>query len=169
MEHAKIGIRAIYRHSIAVCSFTGMKKSMVQYIITHILLVALASAWESPIYPGYTRVWQDTFSGSLGMQPNQSDWRIITGDLGINNELQVYTSSISNVQVTGAETLQLILWKDSSQLKGWTSGCIESQYILTPSNGKVTRIEAYIMFGDNLSDNKKGMWPVFWMLGNSIH
>jgi beta-glucanase (GH16 family) len=53
-------------------------------------------------------------------------------------------------------------------LKGWTSGRIESQYIVTPLNGKITRIEAYIRFGDNLSDNKQGMWPAFWMLGNSI-
>jgi hypothetical protein len=36
---------------------------------------------------------------------------------------------MSNIQITGGEILQLVLWKDSSQLKGWISGRIESQYI----------------------------------------
>ncbi|CAI6094334.1 unnamed protein product [Clonostachys chloroleuca] len=141
---------------------------MFRYIITPLLAIGVASAWESPIYPGYTKVWQDTFSGSFGMQPNLSDWNIVTGDLGVNNELQVYTSSSANIQVSGGETLQLVPWKDSSQLKGWTSGRIESRYSLTPANGKITRIEASIMFGENLPVNKQGMWPAFWMLGNSI-
>uniref|UniRef100_A0A8H7K6N6 GH16 domain-containing protein n=1 Tax=Bionectria ochroleuca TaxID=29856 RepID=A0A8H7K6N6_BIOOC len=111
---------------------------MFRYIITSLLAIGVASAWEAPIYPGYTKVWQDTFSSSFSMQPNLSDWNIITGDLGVNNELQVYTSSSANVQ-----------------LKGWTSGRIESQYSLTPANGKITRIEAFIMFGENLPVNKQ--------------
>ncbi|CAH0027037.1 unnamed protein product [Clonostachys rhizophaga] len=142
---------------------------MVRFTVTSLLsLAAVAGAWESPTYSGWTRVWQDTFSGSGGSSPNTGNWNIITGDLGVNAELQVYTSSSANVQLSGGQTLQLVPWKDSSKPKGWTSGRIESKYTFTPANGKITRIEAQIMFGDSAIANKQGIWPAFWMLGNSM-
>lgn len=131
-------------------------------------LSAVASAWESPSYAGYGRVWQDTFSGSAGASPNGNNWNIIQGDIGVNNELQVYTSASRNVQVSGGNTLQLTPWRDSSQPKGWTSGRVESKYVFTPQAGKITRVEAQVMFGEDSTGNKQGIWPAYWMLGNSL-
>ncbi|CAG9955477.1 unnamed protein product [Clonostachys rosea f. rosea IK726] len=132
------------------------------------IFLGVTRAWESPIYPGYSRVWQDTFSGLPGASPDLRNWNVITGDLGVNNELQFYTGSSANVHVSGGGTLKLVPWKDSSHLKGWTSGRIESKYTFTPLDGSITRIEAYIMLGDGESSHKQGIWPAFWMLGDSM-
>jgi beta-glucanase (GH16 family) len=40
--------------------------------------------------------------------------------------------------------------------------------ILTLRPGQVTRVESAIRFGENPSSNKQGLWPAFWMLGDSM-
>ncbi|KAH1513834.1 hypothetical protein KXX29_001546 [Aspergillus fumigatus] len=112
-------------------------------------LASLALAWAPPSYSGYTLQWSDSFAGSSATLPNSNNWNIITGNLGVNGELETYTSSTANVQLSGGSTLQLVPWKDSSVSGGWTSGRIESKYTFTPSAGK-------------------GIWPAFWILGSSI-
>ncbi|CAG9992248.1 unnamed protein product [Clonostachys byssicola] len=142
---------------------------MVRLDLAFVLsLASVATAWDSPTYSGFTRVWQDTFPGASGATPNEGNWNIITGDLGVNNELQVYTRSNRNVQISGGNTLQLVPWRDSSQAKGWTSGRMESKYTFTPQNGRITRLEGQLRFGDGATSAKKGIWPAFWMLGNAL-
>lgn len=131
-------------------------------------LASLALAWAPPSYSGYTLQWSDSFAGSSATLPNSNNWNIITGNLGVNGELETYTSSTANVQLSGGSTLQLVPWKDSSVSGGWTSGRIESKYTFTPSAGKVTIAEANIRFGSNPTSNKQGIWPAFWILGSSI-
>ncbi|KAI5463630.1 concanavalin A-like lectin/glucanase domain-containing protein [Mariannaea sp. PMI_226] len=136
-----------------------------------IALFALAGsvlAWDAPAYSGYNLVWQDNFAGSGGTLPDTSKWNIVTGYLNVNAELEVYTSSTANLQRSGGETLQIVPWRDSSALHGWTSGRIESSYVLTPQAGKRTRVESQIRFGGNSISNKQGLWPAFWMLGNVL-
>lgn len=131
-------------------------------------LASLASAWAPPSYSGYTLQWSDSFSGSAGSLPNSNTWNIITGNPGVNGELETYTSSNKNVQLSGGNTLQLVPWADSSVSGGWTSGRVESKYVFTPSTGKITFAEADIRFGTNPTSEKQGIWPAFWILGNSI-
>ncbi|VZH89860.1 unnamed protein product, partial [Fusarium fujikuroi] len=131
-------------------------------------LSATALAWDAPGYSGFTRVWQDPFSGAAGTLPDTSRWNIITGYLNVNAELEVYTSSSRNVQRSGGDTLQLVPWRDASALKGWTSGRVESKYVFTPQAGKITRAEANLRFGSCSTNNKQGIWPAFWMLGNIL-
>ncbi|KAF7136797.1 hypothetical protein CNMCM5793_006311 [Aspergillus hiratsukae] len=131
-------------------------------------LASLASAWAPPSYSGYTPLWSDSFAGSTGTLPSSNNWNIITGNLGVNNELQTYTSSTRNVQLSGGNTLQLVPWKDGSVSGGWTSGRLESKYVFTPSAGRRTLAEANIRFGGNPTSAKQGIWPAFWILGNSI-
>ncbi|KAL6863577.1 glycoside hydrolase family 16 protein [Trichoderma novae-zelandiae] len=130
--------------------------------------VGLSSAWAPPAYGGFNLVWNDAFSGNSGTSPNQGNWNIITGNLNVNNELETYSSSTQNVQLSGGNTLQLVPWKDSSTFGGWTSGRLESKYTFTPQAGKLTRAEAAIRFGSNAQANKQGIWPAFWMLGDSL-
>lgn len=137
-------------------------------IISLLAAVATVKAWDAPQYAGFNRVWQDGFGGSAGQLPNEGNWNILQGDLGVNNELQVYRRDSRNAQVSGGNTLQLVPWRDGSQPKGWTSGRIESKYTFTPPAGRVTRVESAIMFGPSGQGNKQGIWPAFWMLGNSI-
>lgn len=128
----------------------------------------LSSAWAPPSYGDYSLRWADTFDGASGVAPDGGNWDIITGNLGVNNELQTYTSSSSNLQRSGGATLQLVPWRDGSVGGGWTSGRVESKYTFTPAAGAVTRIESLIRFGTNVPGNKQGLWPAFWMLGNAI-
>jgi len=139
-----------------------------QSLTTLLSLSATTLAWDAPGYSGFNRIWQDPFSGASGTLPDTSRWNIIDGYLNVNAELEVYTSSTRNVQRSGGDTLQLVPWRDASALKGWTSGRVESKYVFTPQAGKVTRAEAQIRFGTCAVNNKAGIWPAFWMLGDIL-
>ncbi|CAM1502635.1 Fc.00g074110.m01.CDS01 [Cosmosporella sp. VM-42] len=141
---------------------------MKSNFISLLSLAGITAAWDAPGYSGFNRVWQDNFSGSGGASPNGNNWNIITGYLNVNAELEVYTSSSRNLQLSGGQTLQIVPWKDSSQSGGWTSGRVESKYTFTPQAGKVTRAEAAVRFGTNPTGNKQGIWPAWWMLGDSL-
>lgn len=94
---------------------------------------------------------------------------LIRGHLRVhtNNEVQDYTTSNRNIQISGGGTIQLIPLKSSNGQ--WTSGRIESRYTFTPAPNKATVIEGKIRFGDNPAANKQGIWPAFWLLGDVIH
>ncbi|POR31369.1 Glucan endo-1,3-beta-glucosidase A1 [Tolypocladium paradoxum] len=131
-------------------------------------LFCAAQAWDSPNYDGFHRVWQDGFGGPAGASPNEGNWNLLNGHFGYNNELQTYTPSNRNIQVSGGDTLQIVPWRDGGVQGGWTSGRLESKYVFTPTPGQVTRVEAQIKFGGNGIDRKQGIWPAFWMLGDAI-
>ncbi|TLS21596.1 uncharacterized protein PpBr36_10139 [Pyricularia pennisetigena] len=136
--------------------------------ILALLAPALAVAVDAPGYSGFTRIWQDNFMGSSGTLPDEGKWNIIDRDIGVNNELQTYRRSTRNIQLSGGQSLQLVPWRDSSARGGWSSGRAESRYVLTPPAGRVTRVEAKLRFGPNSPGNKQGIWPAFWMLGDSM-
>ena len=144
----------------------SLAKSFV--CLTLLSVTSPALAWDAPGYSGYNLIWQANFVGDAGTLPDSGLWNIITGNLGVNAELETYTSSTKNVQRSGGSTLQLVPWRDSSVANGWTSGRIESKYVFTPTAGKVTRAEAQIRVGTNALANKAGLWPAFWILGDSI-
>ncbi|KAK4220871.1 beta-glucanase [Podospora fimiseda] len=128
----------------------------------------LTTAWAPPSYPEYSLVWADTFSGQGGTLPSTTNWDIIDRNIGVNNELQTYRANPRQVQLSGGQTLQLIPWRDTSVSGGWTSGRIESRYTFVPQPGKKTMAEALIKFGGNDVSRKQGIWPAFWLLGQSI-
>ncbi|EFX04547.1 beta-glucanase [Grosmannia clavigera kw1407] len=103
------------------------------------LLPALTAAFSLPSYNGLSTVWHDDFWGNAGDSPNVTHWNVITGDLGLNNELETYTESNENLQISGGGTLQLIPRRNSSTSSGWTSARIESVDSYTPVPGKNTR------------------------------
>ncbi|KAK3938120.1 concanavalin A-like lectin/glucanase domain-containing protein [Diplogelasinospora grovesii] len=140
----------------------------MRFSLAAFLLPTLVSAWAPPSYSGYNLVWSDQFSGASGTSPNTGNWNIITGFLNVNAELETYTSSTNNVQISGGGTLQIVPWRDSTAQDGWTSGRLESTYTFTPGAGKKTMAEAEIRFGSNAVSTKQGIWPAFWILGDSI-
>ncbi|KAL2149058.1 hypothetical protein VTH82DRAFT_1744 [Thermothelomyces myriococcoides] len=130
------------------------------------LYSSLACATPAPAYPGFKLVWSDTFPGAAGATPNKKKWNIIT-DVQTNDEVQHYSTSNKNLQISGGDTVQLVPFKNS---KGrWTSARIETKKAFTPKKGKLTMFEATIRFGDTPAIHKQGMWPAFWLLGDSIH
>lgn len=79
--------------------------------------------------------------------------------------MQQYTTSTDNLRHSGNGTLQIIpLKSDAGQ---WTSGRIESTASYTPEDGKVARFQSLLRFGDAPKDQQQGIWPAFWMLGES--
>ncbi|KAK3379085.1 glycoside hydrolase family 16 protein [Lasiosphaeria ovina] len=128
-------------------------------------LPVLVSAWGAPSYGGYNLVWSDSFAGSGGNLPNQNNWNIIDGYLNVNGELETYRATSKQVQTSGGNTLQIVPWRDGSS---WTSGRIESKYTFSPQAGKRTMAEALIRFGGNDISTKQGIWPAFWLLGDSL-
>lgn len=132
------------------------------------LLPGLAAAWAPPSYSGFRLVWSDSFAGASGALPNQNNWNILDRNIGVNNELQTYRANPRQVQTSGGSTAQLVPWRDTSVSGGWTSGRLESKYTFTPQAGRQTMAEAQIRFGSNPTETKKGIWPAFWLLGDSI-
>ncbi|KAG6003925.1 hypothetical protein E4U21_001604 [Claviceps maximensis] len=137
------------------------------FISSILLVLAAAVDAGAPNYPGFTLCWQDNFAGPRGSSPG-GYWNRINGFLNVNGELETYTSSPRNVQLSGGNTVQIVPWRDGNTQKGWTSGRLESRYVFTPSAGKITRVEAAIRFGANSPSTKKGVWPAFWMLGDAL-
>lgn len=45
---------------------------------------------------------------------------------------------------------------------------MESKAAFTPQPGQKTKFEAAIRFGANPQANKQGLWPAFWLLGESV-
>ncbi|KAF4472053.1 endo-13(4)-beta-glucanase [Fusarium albosuccineum] len=126
-------------------------------------LLPLASAIQCPNLEGFKVVWQDDFNGCQGCAPSKSNWNVAL-DINTNNELQEYTESNRNIQLSGGHTLQLVPWKGD---KGeWTSGRIESKKSWFAKEGKAMRVEASLRTGE--AAHKQGVWPAFWMLGDAM-
>ncbi|KAI9158979.1 Beta-glucanase [Paramyrothecium foliicola] len=141
---------------------------LYQQAIAALSLFSAAAAIESPTYTGYTRKWQANFIGPMNTQPPASDWTIVTGDKNDNNEFQRYTNSVANIRYSGTDALQIIPRKDATAPKGWTSGRIETKFTVTPEAGKITRIESSLRIAGNPAKNKQGLWPAFWLMGDSF-
>lgn len=129
-----------------------------------LFMMPMVEAIIAPNLPGMTKIWSDEFAGIRGAGVNQDNWGIVGSALKVNLELQVYTDDVSNLQLSGAGTLQLlpILGLDGS----WTSARIESKGSWMAQPGAKLRIQGSLRTGDGV--NGKGLWPAFWTLGDAV-
>ncbi|HVW12014.1 MAG TPA: glycoside hydrolase family 16 protein [Bryobacteraceae bacterium] len=112
-------------------------------------------------------VWSDEFNGAANTAPDPAKW---TYDLGNNNgwgnrELENYTKDPENAHLDGKGNLVIRAEpaKDgpASGAGSYTSARIKTQGLFAASpNG---RVEARIKVPAGA-----GLWPAFWMLGNSF-
>ncbi|MCJ1357642.1 MAG: hypothetical protein MMC33_007638 [Icmadophila ericetorum] len=125
------------------------------------------------VKPGFTAIFLDQFTGTAGSLPSSSNWIIDQGtqypggapQWG-NNELETYTASTSNLQITKSGTLYIIPQKNTT---GWTSGRIETQRSdFACAMGKKMLVEASIKLGAAPVAEQQGIWPAFWALGSSF-
>ncbi|GFP54480.1 glucan endo-1,3-beta-glucosidase A1 [Trichoderma asperellum] len=128
-------------------------------------LALSARATLAPNVPGMNMVWQETFVGGQGAMVDLTQWNVIT-DIHNNQELETYTQSGSNMQLSGGQTLQLV--PQQSPTGEWTSSRIESVQSWAPVPGKVMQVQAALRGGNSALEQKQGMWPAFWMLGDSM-
>ncbi|HEY3581911.1 MAG TPA: family 16 glycosylhydrolase [Pyrinomonadaceae bacterium] len=109
--------------------------------------------------PGFSRlVWSDEFNGTT---INTANWGYDLGNSGFgNNELENYTSRPENARI---ENGMLIIEARRESLGGsaYTSARLKTQG--KQSFGINTWVEARINAPEG-----QGIWPAFWMLGNSI-
>lgn len=105
----------------------------------------------------YTLIWSDEFnSSSLDMDV----WNIEVNDWGGgNNELQYYTARPENIRIENGN-LVIEARKENYLTRNYTSGRITTQKKVSFTYG---RIEARLKLPYG-----KGIWPAFWMLGESI-
>jgi beta-glucanase (GH16 family) len=120
-----------------------------------------------------TRVWSDEFSNmtTAAAQPNPATW---TYDVGTNccgnNELETYCAwasatspcnpSSPNAYVGTDGYLHIVAQQPTAGTATYTSARLKSQGLFSFEYG---RIEARLMLPES-----QGMWPAFWLLGNSI-
>jgi beta-glucanase (GH16 family) len=128
-------------------------------------LPSLVAAITPPNVNGMGLVWSETFQGPAGTPPNTNVWNIMDA-IDTNNEVQTYTHSNNNLQISGGGTIQFVPRK--SPTGHWTSGRIETKDSWTPQPGKVMMVSANILVGNNPTGNKQGIWPAFWLLGDAL-
>ncbi len=109
--------------------------------------------------PGFSRlVWSDEFNGST---INTANWSFETGAGGWgNNELENYTNRSVNARIENG-TLVIEARRESLGGAAYTSARMKTQG--KQSFGINTWVEASINAPEG-----QGIWPAFWMLGNSI-
>ena len=134
-----------------------------QLLSVILLLSPIAFAGPYPNVDGFRIAWHEPFTGPGGSAVDDRNWHIALG-LHVNNEVQEYTTSSRNIQLSGGETVQLVPWRASDG--SWTSGRIESKTSFTPPAGKQFLLQASLRTGSNPS--KQGIWPAFWVLGDSV-
>lgn len=114
---------------------------------------------------GFSLVWQDEFDG---IAINTANWGFETGDgtdFGLpagwgNNELQLYTNSDENVQITEdgeISVLKITAMEDGSD--GYTSSKIVTKDKFSMRFGQL-EVRAKLPQG-------QGVWPAIWMLGTN--
>jgi len=135
-----------------------MKKSKYLFILM------LSAIFYTPAFAAYELVWQDNFDSF-----NTTAWSYETGwgssGWG-NNEQEWYTNSNKNVYTENGKLVIKAIRENtytSQQSRCiFTSGRIKTAAKVYAKYGK---IEALI----KCPDAGKGVWPAFWMLGNSVN
>lgn len=109
---------------------------------------------------GQNIVWSDEFDGT---SLNTNIWNYEKGNLGVNNEVEYYTSDAANISVKGGYLQITALNSPNYSNSGYnyTSARINTYGKYSFTYGRVD-VRAKIP-GD------PGTWPALWLLGNSIN
>jgi len=107
-------------------------------------------------------VWSDEFNGPADAPPDPAKWTWDIGNHGGwgNRELETYTKDPVNAHMDGHGNL--VIRAEAVASGGYTSARIKTEGLFAAEPG--SRVEARIKIpaGD-------GMWPAFWMLGNTFN
>ncbi|HEU5022345.1 MAG TPA: glycoside hydrolase family 16 protein [Bryobacteraceae bacterium] len=132
------------------------------------LLLALFAALTGTTFaiaqPRPQLVWSDEFNGAPNTAPDPAKW---TYDLGNNKgwgnrELESYTKDPENAHLDGKGNLVIRAEPAKGAANSYTSARIKTQGLFAASpNG---RVEARIKVPAGA-----GIWPAFWMLGNTFN
>ena len=140
-----------------------MTKHFLQRLASGLLLAATLVVQLPAASP--VLVWSDEFDQAIGSRPDMSRWSYDLGGGGWGNqELQKYTDLVDNVSVAAdpqaLDGKALVLRAIKQADGGYTSARLKTQ-------GKFSAVYGRIE-GRLKTSNGKGIWPAFWMLGESI-
>lgn len=147
------------------CVFTSAPGTTTKYPI-NISAYHNAAHKDTTVYvtvycnpTGENIVWSDEFDSTA---LNTKIWNYETGNLGVNNEKEYYTSNPANVSVQNGYLQITALNSPNYNNSGWnyTSARINTSGKYSFTYGRVD-IRAKIP-GD------PGTWPALWLLGNNI-
>ena len=102
-----------------------------------------------PNINGFHIVWSDAFLGPAHTLPDSNNnWNIIqAGPNRGNGEVQTYTNSVNNVQLSGGSTLQIMPQKDGNG--NWTSARLEGIHKFSCQAGQKMILQANLRTGRN--------------------
>jgi beta-glucanase (GH16 family) len=135
------------------------------FFILSIPNLTLAQTWGNP-------VWSDEFNGAQNAAPDSTKWTFDIGNLGVNNEIEIYCSNPVGTSPAPCNSTTPSAYQDGSghlviearnNAGTWTSARLKTQGIST-ANFQYGRIEASIKM-----PSATGLWPAFWMLGTNIN
>jgi len=135
------------------------------FLATVTATVATAATPTKPTYDpgdGWTLVWSDEFDSTTTTTLDPANWafEIGTGSSGWgNNELEYYTSSSTNANVTDGSLYITALANDQGH--AYTSARVKTEGLQQFEFGKVVA-SMQLPYG-------VGIWPAFWMLGSNIN
>ncbi|HEY4054837.1 MAG TPA: glycoside hydrolase family 16 protein [Terriglobales bacterium] len=125
----------------------------------------------SPVMIGsvtWTPQWCDEFNGAANSPIDSKKWTFDTGNLGVNNELEIYCDQSSNASpcsstspnafIDGSGHLAIQVRSPSANI--FTSARLKTEGLQTFRAG---RIEASLQFPSHA-----GLWPAFWLLGSQL-
>lgn len=124
------------------------------------------TAGSPPSIPGFTLVWSDDFAGPAGSAVNAGNWLSYIGPV-FNNEIETYTNSLANAQLSGSGQVNIIPLK--SDTGAWTSARLHGKSSWACDPGHAMFLQASIRLGTNPPSNQKGIWPAFWALGEDFN
>jgi beta-glucanase (GH16 family) len=133
-------------------------------VLAVLLFLALSPAAHAQVW---LQAWGDEFNGAPNSPIDPTKWTYDTGNLNVNNELEIYCSPSMNTQ--GCDPANPNAFLDGAghliiqqRLNGsiWTSARLKTQGLKTFQYG---RLEANLQIPSH-----PGLWPAFWMLGNTI-
>lgn len=106
-------------------------------------------------------VWSDEFNGEANTPPDPTKWTYDTGNNNGwgNRELENYTKEIANAHLDGKGNLAIRAEKAG---EAYTSARIKTQGLFAAGPGG--RVEARLKVPKGA-----GVWPAFWMLGNTFN
>jgi len=114
----------------------------------------------------WTPQWCDEFNGSASSPIDHTKWAFDTGNLGVNNELEIYCDPSSNASPCSSAAPNafidgsghLAIQARSPSANTFTSARLKTEGLHTFHAG---RIEASLQFPSHA-----GLWPAFWLLGS---
>jgi beta-glucanase (GH16 family) len=132
---------------------------MKRWRLLALLLISLAAfSAQRPLQ----LVWSDEFNGPADNPPDPAKWTYDTGNNNGwgNRELEIYTKDPANAHMDGKGNL--VIHAEPAASGGYSSARIKTQGLFAAGPGG--RVEARIKV-----PRGAGMWPAFWMLGNTFN